>query len=70
MFQGPLLRIHDLKRAAIAGAIGVWAASPKATTAAVEFSEIATDTTNPMLAPVAPEQAPDTQILRWRVSAR
>jgi hypothetical protein len=66
----PVLRIHDLKRDPASGAVGVWAASPKAATTPIEFSQLSTNTATPSLAAVAPEHAPETQILQWQVSPR
>ncbi len=66
----PVLRIHDLKRESASGAIGVWAASPKAATQPIEFSQLATNAAVPSLPALEPERAPETQILRWQVSDR
>lgn len=70
----PLLKIRELKRPAVSGGIGFWAAGPQAAqaaTAATSFSGLKLDSRPPEpLSPAAPEQAPDTQLRQWHVSAR
>jgi hypothetical protein len=69
--DGPILRIRELKRDVMAGAVGVWASPSAKDVPATTFSALRVDASMvPKLDDVPAETAPETQLIRWRVSGR
>lgn len=65
----PVLRVRELKRAPVAGGVGVWAISPDSAASRFEAFTARTGVETPPV-PAPPETAPAGQLMQWRVSAR